>query len=167
MVPERIREAVARLPLRPESRVLEVGSGSGAAAQLACEIVTDGSMLAIDSSATAVRRTAERNDPHIRAGRLAVAAVELALLDAEDDAFDVAFAVNVNLFWTRDPDPELAVLTRVLRPGGTLQLVYDSGPAGTAAKAVEPVRRALARSDFQEVTILPGDHGVAIVGRRP
>ena len=163
-MPARIREAVAQLPLTQNSRVLEIGSGSGAAAQLVCEALALGTLLAIDSSETAVRRTAERNDAHIRSGRLTVAAQELASLDAGDDAFDVAFAVNVNLFWTRDATAELGVLARVLRPGGALHLCYDGGPAGTAGKAIQPVRRALAGSGFADVTTVTGEHGISIIG---
>lgn len=34
-----------------------------------------------------------------------------------------AFAINVNLFWVRRPDRELAVLDRALRPGGMLHIL--------------------------------------------
>jgi hypothetical protein len=69
-VPDRNRWAVAQLGLRPEDRVLEFGCGPGAAAELVCDRLGEGTMLAVDRSATAVARTAARNHVHVgTAGR--------------------------------------------------------------------------------------------------
>jgi hypothetical protein len=47
-------------------------------------------------------------------------------LDAQSlGRFDVAFAVNVNLFWLRPATQELATLRHVLQPTGRLHLVFD------------------------------------------
>jgi hypothetical protein len=54
------------------------------------------------------------------------------------------FAVNVNLFWTGDPGPELAVLRRLARPHGTLRLIYET-PGYTAHRTAETVAAALTR----------------------
>jgi protein-L-isoaspartate O-methyltransferase len=54
-VPERITWAVEQLDLAPTHRVLEFGCGPGVAAALVAERVTEGSLLAIDRSATATR----------------------------------------------------------------------------------------------------------------
>lgn len=71
---------------------------------------------------------------------------DLAHVRGHDAAFDKAFAVNVNLFWTGAADAELTTLCRVLRPGGRLLLVYE-GPGGT--RDVSPTIVAnLARHGF-------------------
>ena len=73
MVPDRVRWAVDRLDPAPDARLLEIGCGSGAAAELLCRRLTTGRLLAVDRSPVAVRRTAERNAEHVRAGRLEIA----------------------------------------------------------------------------------------------
>ncbi|MFC0678482.1 class I SAM-dependent methyltransferase [Lysobacter korlensis] len=165
-VPARIRWAVERLPVELLSSVLEIGCGSGAAAQLVCDLLDPGTLTALDRSETAIRRTAERNPDHLASGRLRLVTGELASLDADVGAFDLAFAVNVNLFWTRDPAAELAVLDHVIRPGGTLHLFYDAGPAGTADKVLSPIRLAFDGTPFEQTRAIMDDTGYAISFRR-
>jgi SAM-dependent methyltransferase len=89
---------------------------------------------------------------------------DLAHLTGHDGAFDKAFAVNVNLFWTGPADPELTTLTRVLRPGGRLLLVYE-GPGGT--RDVSPTITAnLARHGFA-ADVVPHPVVLAISAVRP
>jgi SAM-dependent methyltransferase len=137
-VPERIGWAVELLDVAPRDRILELGCGPGVAARLVCDRLDgldgDGRLTAIDRSAVAVQRARERNAEHVTAGRLVVEQVELAKLEGEPDRFDKAFAVNVNVFWTSPADAECAVLTRALRPGGTLLLVYAGPPPAAGAR---------------------------------
>jgi len=68
-VPDRVAWAVDQLDLAPDARVLEIGGGPGAAAELVCRRLTDGFLLGIDRSAVAIERSAQRNQAHIAAGR--------------------------------------------------------------------------------------------------
>ena len=130
--PERIRWAVERLDVQPDDHILELGCGPGVAAALVAERLDggDGQLVAIDRSATAVERARARTAGHVAAGRVDVRQVALAGFDADTDRFDKAFGVNVNLFWTSPADAEIAVLARVLRPGGIVHLVYEGPPGG-------------------------------------
>lgn len=149
MVPGRARFAAAVVDAGPGSRVLEVGSGPGAAAALVCarlDPAAGGRMTAADRSAVAVARTTERCADAVATGVLAVVRSDLAGLRLPDASVDVAFAVNLNLFWTRDPGPELAVLAAVLAPGGVLHVLYEGTPPAAVAAGlrrhgwdVEPV----------------------------
>jgi ubiquinone/menaquinone biosynthesis C-methylase UbiE len=129
MVPTRIAAAVDLLDPQPGERILEVGCGPGVAAALVADRLGDGGgLVAVDRSATAIGRARGRVGDH--AGRVAFEQTDLAGLRGHDGAFDKAFAVNVNVFWTGSAADECTTLARVLRPGGTVLLVYET-PGGT------------------------------------
>jgi SAM-dependent methyltransferase len=167
-VPERVRWAVDQLPLRPGRRVLEVGCGSGAAAGLVCARTGGGHVLALDRSATAVTRTVERNLGAVRAGVLTVRQVALAELSVPAASFDVAFAVDVNLFWTTPADAELSVLRQALAPGGTLLVAYGPGPRpGRQADVLRRVRAAVDAHGFVAPLVLVEDRGSGVLAGTP
>ncbi len=161
VVPDRVRAAVDVVAAGPDTRVLEIGCGPGAAAELICPRLTGrGWMLAADRSDVAVRRTAERNAAHVEAGRLEVRCAPLDALCLPDGGFDVAFTLNVNLFWTRDPSPELAVLRRALAPGGVLHLLYGGAAPGGADRTLEAVLSWLPAGDWTATAV----RGAAVIG---
>ncbi|WP_083680193.1 MULTISPECIES: trans-aconitate 2-methyltransferase [unclassified Pseudonocardia] len=157
VVPERIRFAAGVVDPSPSTRVLEIGCGPGAAAELLCPRLSGGRMLAVDRSAVAVRRTTERNAAHVASGVLEVRESALHDLVVPDGAVDVAFTVNVNLFWTRDPAPELAVLRAALAPGGVLHVLYEGPPP-------DAVPAGLVRHGWV-VTPVTGDGGAGVSAR--
>jgi SAM-dependent methyltransferase len=139
-VPVRVAWAVELVDPLPGDRILEFGCGPGVAAALVADRLDGGRLVAIDRSATAVDRTRARSSEHVRSGRVDVHQVELARFAAPPGAFDKAFAVNVNVFWTAEADAECVVLARVLRPGGVVHLVYGGPPgAGAGVRDIEPV----------------------------
>jgi SAM-dependent methyltransferase len=163
-VPDRVRAAVGLVAAGPDTRVLEVGCGPGAAAELICPALTgSGWMVAADRSETAVRRTADRNAAHVASGRLVVRRGELAELDVVD--VDVAFTLNVNLFWTRDPGPELAVLRRALAPGGVLHVLYGGTAPGEGSGRTQDAVRSWLRAYGWSATAVDG--GVVGLTARP
>lgn len=166
-VPDRVRWAVALLDPAPADRVLEIGCGPGVAAALVCERLTSGRLLAIDRSATATRRTADRNAAHVEAGRLEVRTASLADLALPDDGLDAAFCVNVNLFWTRSPAVELGMLGRALRQGGALHVCYGAGGPQTAERVTTPIADALRAHGLVGVRVREGDGGIAVSGEAP
>ncbi|MBT2491301.1 class I SAM-dependent methyltransferase [Streptomyces sp. ISL-96] len=132
-VPERLTVAVGLLDLRPEDRVLEIGCGRGVAAGLILERLPRGEFVGLDRSEVAVAAASGRNAEAVSAGRATF--VHTALADADPDAlgrFDKILAVDVNVFWTGPAARELEVVTRLLRPSGSLVLCYvppDPDPA--------------------------------------
>ena len=165
-IPDRVRWAVEVVDPAPDSRVLEIGCGPGAAAELICARLDTGRLLAVDRSAVAVGRAVERNAQHVKAGRLEVRQSDLDALEVEPRSFDVAFSVNVNVFWTRDAASELAVLRRALRPEGLLHVLYGPGPGGSAAvrRVADTVSRAMSDNGFAEVTSSAEERGTRISG---
>jgi SAM-dependent methyltransferase len=164
-VPDRVAWAVDQLDLRPDSRVLEIGGGPGAAAELVCRRLTHGFLLAIDRSAVAIERSATRNRAAIEAGRLELRRCTLADLEVPDGSFDVAFSVNVNLFWTGPAEVELDRLHRALRPDGRLHVCYGPGP-GDPAAALAAVRSHLEGSPFGSAEVRRTDRGSEIRATR-
>jgi protein-L-isoaspartate O-methyltransferase len=167
-VPARVAWAVDLLDVQPGDHVLDIGGGPGVSVALVCDRLDGGRITAIDRSATAVSRIRERNAEQLAAGRAAVQQVDLARYDGEEDQFDKAFAVNVNVFWTTGAAPECKVLTRVLRPGGLLVLVFG-GPTPGATRAVGPqVAATLERHGFTtELRHHPTDTMIAITASSP
>ncbi|WP_331271920.1 SAM-dependent methyltransferase [Motilibacter aurantiacus] len=165
--PARLRWAVEVLDPQPADRVLEAGCGPGVAAGLVCARLATGHLLAIDRSATAVARAAQRNREHVEAGRLTVRQCALADLEPERGSVDRAFAVNVNVFWTSGAEREVAVLAAALRPGGTLCLLYDAAAPSGAARALDATQAALAAAGLGQLQTLRSPVGVGVRCRAP
>ena len=163
-VPARIAWAVGLLDVGSDDQILEFGCGPGVAVGLVCDRLEAGRITAIDRSSIAVERTRARNAGHVAAGRAVLQQVDLAGFRGAPRQFDKAFAVNVNVFWTSIADEECAVLSRVLRPGGVLRLVYG-GPDG--ARNVGPgVAANLERHGFTtEATRSPSAGMICVTGR--
>lgn len=144
-VPGRIRRAVALLDLRGDEAVLEIGPGPGAAVEMVLARHAGVRCTAVDRSATAVARTTARNRSAVDDGRLVVRQGDVTdpdLADTLGGPFDVAFAVNVNVFWTRTARAEAGALAALLVPGGALWLVFET-PGGDDGRVVDGVRASL------------------------
>jgi len=126
-VPQRFSWISRALAVEPADRLLEIGCGRGVAVSVICEVLRTGRITAIDRSAVAIAAAERANADHVRAGRAAFHQVELAAVALGDERFDKVFAVNVNLFWVRGARRELAIVDRLLEPGGALYLFYGYG----------------------------------------
>jgi trans-aconitate methyltransferase len=106
---------VDTLPIRPHSRVLEIGCGPGAAARAVSARLATGHVLAIDRSAAAIAQAEAASVDEIRSGRLSlrlVAAEEFAL-QAGEEPFDLVFAIRVGALDGRHPQAGQQVLQRI------------------------------------------------------
>jgi cyclopropane fatty-acyl-phospholipid synthase-like methyltransferase len=101
----RLAAVVDALPLEPHLRVLEIGCGPGAAARAVAARLITGHILAIDRSATAVVQAQAGSADEIASGRMSVrqAAVEDFVLEADEEPFDLVFAVRVGALDGRHP----------------------------------------------------------------
>ena len=180
-VPDRVRWAVEQLDLRPSARVLEFGGGPGAAASLICAQLRSGTLLEIDRSGTAIARIRQRCAEYVASGRLVVRQAALAELDLPEDSIDVAFGVNVNLFWTTSAATELALLHRALVAGGQLLIAYGPPPGGPGGVApgsdaapsgpnqqdvLARVRGHVEAAGFSGARIVTGPRASAVIARR-
>ncbi|MEJ2865148.1 class I SAM-dependent methyltransferase [Actinomycetospora flava] len=157
-VPPRLAAAVDLVDPAPDARVLEVGCGRGVAAALLADRLPRGHYTGIDRSAAAAAATLARAP----AGTVVTTA--LAAFRPSPGAFDLALAVNVNLFWTGPAHAELAVLATALRPGGVLHLVYGSdGGAAPRTDVVDRLRDHLVAGGFAPEVTMPTRRGVRLL----
>jgi SAM-dependent methyltransferase len=167
-VPKRVAWTVDLLDVQPDDVILEFGCGPGVAANVVAGRLVGGRgrLLAVDRSRVAVDRTRARNAGHIDAGRMVVDRLALADLDVGRHLFDKAFGIKVNVFWTSTPDPELAVLARMMRPAGTLYLAYEGTHDGSAREVAPGIAGSLERHGFApEVVRNEGGRMVCVIGR--
>ena len=112
-IPERIRVAVESLDLQPDARVLEVGCGTGVAAELLCRRLPDGHVTALDRSGSAVAHAERRLARWVDVGIADVVECDLARFHGGGRPYDVVLAINVNVFWT---GPAAETAARVADP---------------------------------------------------
>jgi SAM-dependent methyltransferase len=136
LVPARIAWSVNQLGIGTDQRILEIGAGKGAAAELVCTRLGGGSYLGIDRSAAAVSAARERNRRYIEHRMAQIQRLELEDIDpGAVGRFDTIFAVNVNLFWTRPAQRELALVRELLTTQAQLWLFYEA-PTTTATSRI-------------------------------
>ena len=168
-IPARIRWAVDLMDIRADDKVLEIGCGPGAAAELMCSRLEPGRgrLFAIDRSESGVDRTRRRNAAAIEDKRLTVRQIDLATLRVPVKRLTKAFAFNVNLFWVRACQDEVALLHERLRPGGTVGLFYDAPRVEQVPEIVAKASASLEQGGFRVTAARsPQPTVVGILGRR-
>lgn len=164
------RHQIALDLLAPEAgeRLLEIGPGTAAAAELLLARVPDAHLTLVDRSATAVARIGLRLAEALAAQRVTLLEAELADLPVDDAAVTGAYGINVNAFWTSMALGELSELVRVLSPGGRLVLVYGDVPDPARLPAIAATVAANLMSVGLDVEVQRVEHGVAaLLARRP
>jgi cyclopropane fatty-acyl-phospholipid synthase-like methyltransferase len=113
----RLKAIVDALPLRPDSRVLEIGCGSGAAARAVAARLPSGHVLAIDRSRAAAAQARAAAAELISSGRMSVrhVAAEELTLERGEQPYDLVFAVRVGALDGRHPAAGELALRRIAR----------------------------------------------------
>lgn len=141
---------VARLALRPDARVLELGPGPGWFSPHVARALPRGRLVLYDLQREMLAK-ARRRLARAGAANASFAQGDGARLPFRDASFDVAFLVAV-LGEVPDSAACVAELRRVLRDGGLLSLTETRGDPDALsqdelAALVEPRRFALERVD--------------------
>lgn len=151
-VPHRTRVAVDALEVAPDARVLEVGCGTGVAAQLLCSLVPDGHVTAVDRSARAVAHAERRLARWVEAGVADVVERDLLRFHGDGRPYDVVLAVDVNVFWTGPAHEECARLRDLVADDGVVHLWFDPPGPTDGAVVVARAAEALRGAGFAAVT---------------
>lgn len=113
---EWVNRYVAR-HLRPDSRVLDVGSGPGVLATEVARRCLRGQVVALDQSA---ERSSQAGMRLARYGGYSLVG-DAAILPFEDGSFDLVYC-RFLLEYLRDPEQAVREMVRVCRPGGRVLL---------------------------------------------
>ncbi len=166
-IPARIRWAVDIMDVQPSDSVLEIGCGPGAGAELICQKLETGKLFAIDRSESGVDRTKRRCRQYVESGRLTVRQIDLATLRVPVKRLNKVFAFNVNLFWVRKCDDEVALLHERVLPGGAVYLFYEANRPELVPSIVKKTSAALTGGGFRvSVVEQKAPAVVGIIGKR-
>lgn len=113
---------LAYLPIEPNSTVLDVGCGGGAAVGFLAAKVPDGKVYGIDHSLDMVNLSRKVNKRFIEDGRVEIDHGLVSCLPYSDNEFDIATAFETIEFWPNLSE-DLKEVRRVLKPGGVLLVV--------------------------------------------
>ncbi|GMV59873.1 MAG: hypothetical protein AMXMBFR72_29660 [Betaproteobacteria bacterium] len=147
-IPARLTWLAGILDVDPADEILEAGCGNGALAALIHPRLRAGAYVGIDRSPAAIASAARRGIPAAGAVRF----VPLALQDADrlGRRFDKIVAMNVNVFW-HGAQPELAVVTSLMKARAALYLAYQPPHAGRMAELRARLRANLERAGLHIV----------------
>lgn len=116
--------------------ILDIGCGHGRSLAALAARASKGQVVGVDPSDLMVGIARQRNRRQVKAGRIKVVIASAGKLPFADGAFDRALCVHVIYFWT-DIDAALGEIARVLKPGGSLALLFRT-TADTAAVQAFP-----------------------------
>lgn len=145
------REQIARLNLRGDERVLDVGCGDGKVTAEIARAVPHGSVVGVDSSPEMIR-FAQASSPSNRCPNLRFGEMDARRLHFPEP-FDLLFS-NAALHWVDDHPAFLRGAAACLVPGG--RLVVSCGGRGNAQDVFLVVRSTMRlkrwRDSFRELT---------------
>ena len=113
---------LGRLSMKPDSVVLDIGCGGGAAVKLLAARVSKGRVWGIDHSWDMVNLARQVNKRLIKSGQVVVDHGSVSDLPYADEMFDVVTAFETIEFWP-NLSGDLKEVKRVLKPGGQLLVV--------------------------------------------
>ncbi len=116
-----VRQALARMEIRPGERILDLGCGNGWATRLLAQASAGVQAIGVDASAKMIARAEELHSLTIRA-RYEIGSFEaLAFRDA---SFDRVFSMEA-LYYALDLERAIAESFRVLKPLGRAEVLID------------------------------------------
>ncbi len=127
----RDRITIERLEIAPDSRVVDVGCGTGAALRHAAAKVTGGTLRGFDPVPRMVEIARERLAEHPAAGRIEIDVAPAHELPIEGDSADLVLALDSYDHWGEGQADGLAEVRRVLAAGGRFVIVKDGGVPGS------------------------------------
>jgi len=143
LAPARIKWALELLDLTPDSSVIEIGCGSGIAAERVCEQLTGaGSYMGVDQSQAACDAARARCKAHTPRMKAIFWNKPFDASDREPALFDRVLAINVNILWT-DDGAQLRDIRRIMHHETRLVLVYETPTTEQRSKIARLLKQRL------------------------
>ena len=141
----------------PARRVLDLGTGTGAAAFAVTQAFPEADVVGADL-APAMVEEARRNTPPELAGRLRFEVADAAHLPYAEGAFDLVCLANMIPFFDE--------LARVLAPGGSALFGFSDGPRTPIYVPPDRLRAELGRRGFSDFAEFSVGSGTALLARK-
>ena len=151
-----LEAALERLESAP-TRVLDVGTGTGAAARLVADRFPAAEVVGVDFSSDMVDE-ARRLLPAGLAGRVRFDVADASALPFEENVFDLVVLLNMIPFFDE--------LARVTTPGATLIVAHSRGSATPFWTPPETLRARLAEVGFGAFEEIAAGEGTALLARK-
>jgi SAM-dependent methyltransferase len=148
-----LEAALDRLPVAPE-RVLDVGTGTGAAARLAGSRYPEADVVGVDVAERMVDEAQRLTD----SPRVTYRAADAERLPFDDRSFDLVMLNNMIPFF--------AELARVVAPDGHLVVAFTGGAGTPIYVPPERLQHELGRRGFAEFAEVSAGRGTALLARR-
>ena len=141
----------------PPRQILDLGTGTGAAAFLVARRFPDAEVVGLDL-AERMLAEARTNTPPELAGRVRFLAGDGAHLPFGDGSFDLVVLANMIPFFDE--------LERVVAPGGRVVLSFSAGPETPIWVPPERLRQELGDRGFSDFADFAASGGTALLARR-
>jgi SAM-dependent methyltransferase len=141
----------------PPARALDLGTGTGKAAQLVAHRFPAAEVLGVDLSPGMIAE-AERLLPPDLSGRVRFQVADASTLPLHDEAFDLVVLLNMIPFFSE--------LARVAAPGGTVVVTHASGAQTPIWTPPETLRVGLEPLGFDSFEELAAGSGTALLARK-
>ena len=137
-------------------RVLDLGTGTGAAAFLAARRFPQAQVVGVDLSPEMLGQARALTPPEL-AGRVRFEAADASRLPFEDDSFDLVLLSNMIPFFDE--------LARVVAPGGHVLFGFSAGPETPIWVPPERLREELGARGFTDFADFEAGRGTALLAR--
>jgi SAM-dependent methyltransferase len=141
----------------PPRHVLDVGTGTGAAALIVAERFPEAQIVGVDL-AGGMLAEARRKIPPELAGRVRFEEADAERLPFADASFDLVTLANMIPFFDE--------LARVLAPGGSIVFAFSGGAETPIYVPPERLRKELSRRGFADFAEFAAGSGTALVARK-
>jgi SAM-dependent methyltransferase len=139
-------------------RVLDLGTGTGAAALTVARRFPEAEVVGVDLAGAMVDR-ARRNTPAELADRVRFEVGDAERLPFGDAAFDLVTLANMIPFFDE--------LDRVVAPDGSIVFAFSAGPETPIYVPPERLRDELGRRGYSNFAEFAAGNGTALVARKP
>ncbi|ASB88152.1 class I SAM-dependent methyltransferase [Bacillus sonorensis] len=148
------------LDIQPYDRILEIGTGGGAALSRIAEKLESGRACGIDSSKSMIKQSLRRTERLREEGKAEIKYGRAENIPFADRSFHKVFSVHTVYFWT-DARQALKEIYRVLQIDGTLNLSVHLKEQIKLSKKTkdftlyteEQIRDLLEKNRFREINV--------------